>query len=79
MFPVPPLPHATISRYPSLGDENDFTLIHQSPLPCLRKVSIQLELQSLIAMPENALLSVVSLLHFNKIATLPRLEELAFF
>jgi hypothetical protein len=61
-----------------LGDDNEFTRIHQSPLPHLRKVSIQLELQSLFAMSENALLSVASLLHSNKIATLPRLEELAF-
>ena len=78
-FRSPPLPHATISLYPSsLGDENDFTLIHQSSLPHLRNVSIRLELRSLCAMSNNALLSVVSLLHSNKIATLPCLEELAY-
>lgn len=79
-FRSPPLPHATISRYLShVGDDNEFTRIHQSPLPHLCTVSIQLELRSLFAMSENTLLSVVSLLHFNKIAILPCLEELAFF
>ena len=77
-FLSPPLPHATISWYPYLGDNNEFTRIHQSSLPHLRKVSIQLELRSLSAMSENALLSVASLHHSNKIATLSRLGELAF-
>ena len=75
-FRSPPLPHATIPRYPShLGDDNEFS---RTPLPHLRKVSIQLRLRFLFAMSENVLLSVVSLLYSNKIATLPSLEELAF-
>ena len=60
---------------PSLCDDNVFS---RAPLPHLRKVSIQLELRFLFAMSENALLSVVSILHSNKIATLPRPEELTF-
>ena len=67
------------SPYPSyLGDDDDFTRVHQSSLPHLLKVSIELELRPLFAMSENALLSIVSLHHSNKIATLPRLGELAF-
>ena len=52
VFPVPSLPHTTISRVPSyFGDDNEFTHIHRSPLSHLRKVNIQLELRSLFAMP----------------------------
>ena len=79
VFPVPSLPHTTISRVPSyFGDDNEFTHIHRSPLSHLRKVSNQPGLRSLFAMTsEDAPFSVVSLLHSNKIATLPRLEKLA--
>ena len=54
-FRSPPLPHATISWYPShLDGHNEFTRIHQSLLPHLSRlhqVSIELELRSCLEFP----------------------------